>query len=95
MSGCPFVVRKAVPGGASRHDGVGGVGGAVDEELALGEEILGACREGNGCRLYRRENALHRVLGRRGGLEHVEAAPVVFQHQVGEGPARIDRESHS
>ena len=81
--------------GVSRHDGVGGVRGAVDEELALGEEFFGGRRERNGCCLYRRENALHRVLGRRGGLEHVEAAPLVLQHQVGEGPARIDRESHS
>ena len=76
------------------EDGVGRDGGAVDEQIAAGQEragIAAAIRRGE---LEGGQHAGDRVGGRRGGLVHVEEAVVVLDEKVGERSTGIDGESH-
>ena len=78
ISGWPAVVRKAVLRGVAGDDRVDGVGGAVDQHVALGQQIgqrqFDPAMLGSGER-QRIEHALDRI-GRRGRrLVHGAGAP--------------------
>jgi hypothetical protein len=81
-------------GGVAGQDGVERVRGAVDEGIAAAEQRRQRLPEARGRGAECVQHALHRVGRRRRRLEHVQAAGVVLDDQIGEGATRIDCVAH-
>ena len=82
--------EHAHPRPAALQHGVGGDGGAVQEQRAVREQMLDARRERASGLLHHVEHAAARIGGHRRHLEDVEAPGAVHQHHVGEGAADVD-----
>ena len=83
------------PRPAALQHGVGGDGGAVQEQRAVREQMLDARRERARGVLHHVEHAAAGIGGHRRHLEDVEAPGAVHQHHVGEGTADVDGDAVS
>ena len=84
-------------GGARRvagDDGVDRMGRAVDQHVALGQQIGARETVIGGGRIERVEHPFDRVGGCGGGLIHADFAAIALDHQVGESASGIDCKSH-
>ena len=81
---------RRVPG----DNGIDGVSGPMDEDVSPPEQTLRCHGQAVRRRPHRIQDSFDRVVGRRGGLEHVEGALRILKDQVGECAPRIYGEPH-
>ena len=83
------------PRSAALQHGVGGDGGAMQEQHTLRQQILDAHPERSRSVLQDVEHAAARIRRHRRRLEDVESAAAVHQHHVGEGAAYVNSDPES
>ena len=85
--------QQANPRPLAFEQGVGGHGGAVQEKLAVAQELCHRLVERGAGRNQRIDHALARIGGHRRHLEHVGAALAVGNDKIGERAADIDADA--